>query len=274
MFEEEKSVLFPQELYIQQQKERQKVPLIKQIEGFPNNYPQESEFTNKILVKDWFVSSDQPMENWELATFSPGSLEKPCDVHSSFFNLHLESNEKGLQLKNQILKLKKELHLLTLACEIKIKFELNGDSTFWILTRNFNIRGAEVTICKFKKEMDSQRVFVIFGANIGRNNEFKFFKKQEIPEVYRNEAEGNPDSVELKVKFTDNGDDRVFLKAIMGKNRNVHMSCDKFIPSLTGSGLMFAGSGESVFIKSCSVKHIPRIRSKSRPSRFECCQVF
>lgn len=274
MLEEEKSVLFPQEMYIHQQKERQKGPIIKQIEEFSKNSLIELELANKFIAKDLFVSSDQQMENWELASFSPGSLEKPCDIHSKFFKLHLESNEKGLQIKNQVIRLKKEIHLLTLACEIKIKFELVGDSTFWILSRNSNIRGPEVAICKFKKEMDSQRVFVIFGANIGKNNEFKFFKKQEIPEVIREEVEGSPDSVELKVKFIDNGDDRVFLKAIMGKNRNVHMSCDKYIPNFSDSSLMLAGSGESIYLKSCSVKHITRIRSKSRPSRFECCQVF
>jgi len=261
-------------MYIHQQKERQKGPIIKQVEDFSKNSLVEQELTNIYLAKDQFESSDQPMENWELASFSAGSLDKPCDIHSKFFKLHLEYNEKGLQLKNQVIRLKKEIHLLSLACEVKIKFELVGDSTFWILSRSANIRGPEVAICKFKKEMDSQRVFVIFGANIGKNNEFKFFKKQEIPEVFREEVEGNPDSVMLKVKFTDNGDDRVFLKALMGKNRNVHMSCDKYIPHLSNCSLMLAGSGESIYLKSCSIKHITRIRSKSRPTRFECCQVF
>jgi hypothetical protein len=272
MQEEEKSVFFPQEQFINQQKDRQKLPLSKQLEDYLKNLESESQYIDQVITSDVF-SADSKVDNWEIASFAPGSLDKPCDVHSSWNKIVPQDCDKSLIIKNQIVRLRNEVHLLSLAVEIKICFLLVGDSTFWILSRSPNIRGPEVAICKFKKEMDSQRIFVIFGANIGRNNEFKFFKKQEIPEVFRNDEENSLDRVEMKIKFIDNGDDRVFLKAIMGKNRNVHMSCDKYIPCLSNSSVMLAGSGDSVFLKACTVKQIPRIKSKSIPTRFECCLI-
>ena len=272
MHEEEKSVFFPQEQFINQQKERQKAPLAKQQEDYLKNLEIENQYIDNLVTSDIF-SADAEVKNWEIASFSPGSIDKPCDIHSSWNKIISQDCDKSLIIKNQIIRLKSEVRLLSLAAQVKICFVLVGDSTFWILSRSANIRGPEVAICKIKKEMDSQRIFVIFGANIGRNNEFKFFKKQEIPEVFRNEEENSLDRIEMKIKFIDNGDDRVFIKAIMGKSRNVHMSCDKFIPNLLGSSIMLAGSGDSVFLKSCSIKQIPRIKSKTIQSRFECCLI-
>ena len=66
---------------------------------------------------------------------------------------------------------------------MRISVRLSGDSTLWIMTRGMGVRDPESVVIKIKKEQDSQRVFLIFGANIGPHQEFRFFKKQELPEV-------------------------------------------------------------------------------------------
>jgi hypothetical protein len=84
----------------------------------------------------------------------------------------------------------------------------------WIITRGSGIRDPDAVICKITKEAESQRVFLIFGAAVGPQNSFKFFKRQEIPELEEVSEEAlQNDCLDLKLDFIDNGDDKVFVQS-------------------------------------------------------------
>jgi hypothetical protein len=68
-------------------------------------------------------------------------------------------------------------------------------------------------VVKIRKEQNSNRVFLIFGGAVGQNNEFRFFKKLEIPDTKDVLEDGFViDTTELKVVFIDNGDDKIYLQ--------------------------------------------------------------
>lgn len=273
-FEENKHELFPQEVCLRQQLERQQIPLKKQKEAFNEKSKEESLLINKIVLSDTFGKQSSEYNSWEMAAFYPGSTENPTEIRSNWIPLNLELSVQGLQLRSSILKAKPSITLQSLACELKLSFRLVGDSTFWIITRGTGVKDPDAVICKIKKEQDSQRVFLIFGANIGRQNEFKFFKKQEFPEISRSGEEIFNDFVDMKIKYIDNGDDRVFVKAMLGKDKNVEMSCDKYIPCFKETQIMLAGSGDSVLLKNFSARQANRTIGKPNMTRYECCQIF
>ena len=206
--------------------------------------------------------------------FYPGSLESPTEIRGDWSPVKIESGAQGLQLRSNIIRSTKKIALSSIACEFKLSFRLIADSTLWILSRGIGVRDPNAVICKIKKEQDNQRVFLIFGANIGKNYEFKFFKKQEFPEISKLGEETLQDYVDLKMKFIDNGDDKVFVKAILGKDRSVEMSCDKYIPCFQDTQVMVAGSGDSVLLKNFSARQIARLQGRPNLSRYECCTVM
>lgn len=55
-----------------------------------------------------------------------------------------------------------------------------------------------------------------------------------------------------------------------------HMSCNKFIPNLTDSHVMIAGSGDSVFLKNVAVKHVERCIGTvvRNTTHHECCDII
>ena len=124
----------------------------------------------------------------------------------------------GLQIRSQILRTKQDLNLRSLAIEVKSAFRLLGDSTLWIISRSSEVTDPNAVICKIRKEADSQRIFLLFGSAVGQNGEFKFFKKQEIPTLNDFTTEALlEDYVDIKLKYVDNGDDRVMVQgAISG----------------------------------------------------------
>lgn len=171
------------------------------------------------------------------------------------------------------MKSKPTISLRSIACEITLTFRLSGDSSFYIFTRGVGVKDPDSMICKFKKELDTQRVFLIFGANIGPGNEFKFFKRQEIPEL--TEINETQDYVDIKVNLIDNGDDKVFITAITPNKRIMNSMCNKFIPSLNDTNIMLAGSGDGVLLKNFTAKQVERVESGPIPlSHHECCGII
>lgn len=272
MTEEEK--FFPQEMYMRSQLERQRGPLQYQKENYSELLKKESHLINRTVCADAFTNDSVLFDNWEIGTFHPGSIEGPTEMRSDWSPLELNPPGQGLQLRSNIIRCAKKISLSAIACEYKLSFRLIADSTLWIISRARDVKDSNAVICKIKKEQDNQRVFLIFGANIGRNHEFKFFKKQEFPEISRNGEEVLNDYVELKLKFVENGDDRVFVKATLGKDRVVEMSCDKYIPCFEETQVMIAGSGDSVVVKNVSVRQIARLAGKPNMNRYECCNIF
>lgn len=272
-FEENKQELFPQEIFMRRQLERQTDPLKRQQDNFLVKLKEERHLVNKIILSDTFGKQSSQYDSWEIAEFYSGSVDSPTEVRGNWMPVNLELSVNGLQLRSSILKSKPTIALQSLACEFKISFRLVGDSTFWIITRGSGVKDPDIVICKIKKEQDSQRVFLIFGANIGKQNDFKFLKKQEFPEISMTSDEVYNDFVDMKIKFIDNGDDRVFIKAILGKDKNIEITCDKYIPCFKETNIMLAGSGDSVLLKYFSARQIERVAGKSK-TRHECCQIF
>ena len=145
----------------------------------------------------------------------------------------------------------------------------------WIMTRGAGVRDPDSVVIKIKKEHDSQRVFLIFGANVGVHNEFRFFKKQELPDI--GEAGDDnimQDFVELKLTVIENGDDRVFVTVMASNKRVMNMSCNKYIPCFRDSCIFLAGSGDSVLIKNFSARQIERVQYEiSQNPHPECCSI-
>ena len=250
------------------------MPLQHQRENLKEYSLAENHLINKIIVSDSFNKQSSSYESWEIASFYPGNSENPAEVHGNWMQANFDASVNGLQLRSFILRTKPTICLKSIASEITLKFRLTGESIFWTITRGLNIKDSEAVICKIKKEKDSQRVFLIFGANIGRSDEFKFFKKQEFPEISTKGEEIVQDYVDMKIRFIDNGDDRVFVKALTGKDKHIEVSCDKYIPTLRNTPVMLAGSGESVLIKNCSVRQVHRVQGRPTMTRYECCRLF
>ena len=107
-------------------------------------------------------------------------------------------------------------------------------------------------VCRVRKEGEIRRAFIILGAPIGPHNEFKFFKKVELPDSSPYADEN--DSMDIKLRIFENGDDRVLVEATTGPKTSVSMICNKFIPTMKDTRIMVAGSGDSVFLKNFSCK--------------------
>lgn len=216
--EEEKSQpqFFAQELIMRIQTERQKEPLREQQELYTDLRKQEAHMIGKILIATTFHNLQSEYSDWEFASFFPGGsgIDPAAEIRGTWRPANLHASVQGLQLRSIILRSKSRITLRTLGCEVKASFRLIEDSTIWIITRGAGVRDPDSVICKVRKEKDSQRVFVIFGGPVGPSHEFKFFKKQEIPEISDNGEDAiAQDFVDIKMSFIDNGDDKVFIQA-------------------------------------------------------------
>ena len=67
--------LFPQEMIMQIQRDRQVEPLQEQFELFPMWREEEKDQLGKMLLADTFTNQTMKMEKWEQARFYPGGTE-------------------------------------------------------------------------------------------------------------------------------------------------------------------------------------------------------
>ena len=267
--------LYPQELIMKIQHDRQQVPLSEQKQIQDDLKKEEEKLINKIIIADSFNTLTCSHTDWEFSNFTTTD-NKPSDVRGDWLPANLQSFSHGLQLRSLILRSRPTSSLRTLACEMRISLRLSGDSTLWVMTRGNGVRDPDSVVVKIKKEQDSQRVFLIFGAHIGKNHEFRFFKKQELPET--GDASEDwiiQDFVELKLTVIDNGDDKVFVTAMASNKRVITMSCNKYIPTVRDSNIYIAGSGDSVLLKNFTARQIERVASElTQNNHHECCSCF
>lgn len=277
-FEENKEVLFPQERIMRVQTERQRQPLNEQRQLHEEFKKLESSSLNKLILADTFSKQSAEFSNWEYATFHVGGVgvDSTAEIKGNWMPANFSPSLHGLQTRYIILRSRSALQLKSIACEVRMSIRLVGDSTFWIITRAAGVKDPAGMVCKVRKEQDTQRVFLIFGGHVGANNEFKFFKKQEFPEIAEaNEEALTHDYVDLKMTLIDNGDDKVFVSASTSNRRIVSMSCNKFIPNFRDNSLLLAGSGDSVLLKNISVRQIERVDSAIRSTgHYECCNLL
>ncbi|CAG9328472.1 unnamed protein product [Blepharisma stoltei] len=265
--------LYNQELIMKIQADRQVSPLKEQKDSQEEFQQTERHILNKLIIADNFSQQIPKSANWEIANFYSHSSEGLSEVRGNFRPFEIQPNNFGIPIQNLVLRSKPTISLKSIACEINLTFRLIGDSAFFIITRGSGVKDPDAMICKFKKDSDSQRVFVIFGANIGPGNEFKFFKKQEIPEL--EEINEIQDYVDIKVDLIDNGDDKVFITAVTTNKRCMNSCCNKFIPCFRDTHIMLAGNGDGVLLKNVAVKQVERVESNhQQPVHHECCEIF
>ena len=266
--------LYPQEMIMKIQLDRQQAPIQEQKIILEDMKKIEASLINKIVIIDSFSTQSQDHSDWEFSNFYTNET-KSNEVRGQWLPANLQSFSHGLQLRSLILKSKPTLSLRSIACEMRISVRLAGESVFWIMTRGAGVRDPDSAVIKIKKDQDSQRVFLIFGANVGKHHEFRFFKKQELPDIGEAGDENiMQDYVELKLTIIENGDDRVFVTAMASNKRVMNMSCNKYIPSFRDSCIFIAGSGDSVLIKNFSARQIERVQYEfSQNPHPECCSI-
>ena len=276
--EEEKEGLVFQEVVVQQQVERQQQPLKEQNELLADFLSHEAALVNRELLADVFDKEVTEYPNWELANFhiAGTGLDSTPELRGHWTPACLTPSAAGLQLRALILRSRSLLALKSIACEVQLQVRLAGEASLWIMTRAAALKDAGGVVCKVSKEQDAHRVFLAFGGHVGTRGEFRFFKRQEVPILGPSSEEAvRQDYIDLKLTLVDNGDDKVFLRAITSNRSNFRFMCNKFIPKLTDCPLMLAGSGDSVLLKTAGVKQVGRIDSFSRnPRHTECCQLL
>ena len=268
----------PHELVMRLQVERQEEPLQQQKAMLEEFKQAEADVLNKLVLADSFGSQVTEVPNWELAAFHVrgSSVDSAAEIRGDWQPALVTPTTHGLQLRNFIMRTKRVVYLKSIACEVKLSVRLVGDATLWVITRAAGVKDPDGMVCKVKKEQDTQRVFLTFGAHVGPHNEFKFFKRQELPELAEHNEEAlAQDFVDLKMTLIDNGDDRVFVSAATSARRGLNMTCNKFIPNFRDCHLMLAGSGDSVLLNYVALRQIERIESTFRPAEYqECCSLL
>jgi hypothetical protein len=124
-------------------------------------------------------------------------------------------SEVGLQLRDTVVRYAKPVTLRSIGLEVRISARLVGEATLWVFSRGDSVTDPDAAICKIRKEQDCQRIFLIFGAALGKDVDFKFLRKQEIPHVGPPTEQGLMlDYTDISLSFTDNGDDRVTVRTV------------------------------------------------------------
>ena len=248
------------EYYFKKQKQKQKEPLRLQEENFKSNLEIERPHLS-APISSVFNGSYQK-HDWSIANYYINFSSAQEEFHKDY-----QDSVLGLELSSKILRSEKHLALKSLACRITLNFSLFDNSTLSVYTRN-QVGHEATAVFRFKKAYMSNRTVFAFGGNIGKQNEFIFFKKLELPaSVFKYTGTNH---VELELSIIDNGDDKVFLEL----PRQERLSCHSFIPSDVNGPVFVAGSGDGVVVKSITISHINRNTIYDNRSCYSCCGIF
>ena len=184
--------------------------------------------------------------------------------------------EEGLHVGNRIIRCKKAHLLKALAVEVRLDLKLSVNSEVWIMTRGEDIKDPAACILKLSKESYVDGTFIVFGSPIGNDNEFVFFKRQQIPEE---KVDQKQEFTNIDIKIKDNGDDRVFVCVKMNTLQSIVFQtyCNKFLPSFIENKLMILGIGRNIIIKKISVQQKERSSMGiiiEASKRQQCCEIF
>lgn len=133
---------------------------------------------------------------WEYANFSAGkSIDMPDPkVCSQWDKRHkLDVSASGLLIRDLIIKTCQTVRLRSLGAKMHIRGRLVGGSSLWLFTRVTGSTGQmeeRKPICVIKKEVDSQRVFVIFGilTDVSKLEKPNLMKTMKGPVSFSQEA--------------------------------------------------------------------------------------
>lgn len=207
--------------------------------------------------------------NWQTAILSESSR--------NWTPFSIASTSEGLTLSNAILRTVPHIDLKSLGMELRTRFDLIGESAVWISTRAKDPTDMDAVICKVSKDRESQRIFVTLGSNLDTAQDFMFFRKQEIPESSKFLISPN-DSSDIKLTYNDNGDSYISVTVSVNDDpdREVTMTCNKFVPKLTATPVCIAASGDLVRFKFVGLKYVERLSGAQAKSTHheECCNLL
>ena len=139
----------------------------------------ERKLIDKVIGQETF-GGGEISDQWETAAFQV--IEGLSEIKGKWNSLIGLSLEEGLYLANRILRCKESITLRSLAIEIKLEAKLAVNSELWIITRGSGVKDPNSAIIRISKESEIDGIFIVFGSPIGNDEEFIFFKRQQIPE--------------------------------------------------------------------------------------------
>ena len=248
------------------------------------------------------------------------NLYKNWKEYNKNFPLLYEINDpkkKGyeyIELNNMAFRLIKEVDYDEYGLELKLSFNLLGESQILIFTRSFvnksindsnlfdetcfNIDTGDIfnkytSLIKIMKEKKTNRCNITFGTYYNdplKNNKLchKFFFKRQLID-YSEEKKDNinyDDVSEFQMIINDLGDEVIDARIYMNNNKKPNdMSGNFFIPINKKAKILIFGKGESVRLKEISgkifnkrneeIKNLIKFESEnSAPKNCECCNII
>ncbi|OMJ95931.1 hypothetical protein SteCoe_483 [Stentor coeruleus] len=233
----------------------------------------ERKLIDKYIVQENFCGN-YTSDLWEAASFH--IIDGFSEIKGKWNSINGLCLEEGLYLANRIIRCKELITLKSLAVEIKVEVKLSLNSEVWMVTRGVGIKDPNSAILKISKESEIDGIFIVFGSPIGSNNEFVFFKRQQIPEE---KFDPNEEFTNLDIRIKDNGDDRIYVSVKLSTLQSTVFQtyCNKFIPSLIENRVMVAGYGRNVIVKGVSIQQKERSSMGiiiEASKRQQCCSIF
>ena len=233
----------------------------------------ERKLIDKVIGQETF-GGGEISDQWETAAFQV--IEGISEIKGKWNSLIGLSLEEGLYLANRILRCKESITLRSLAIEIKLEAKLAVNSELWIITRGSGVKDPNSAIIRISKESEIDGIFIVFGSPIGNDEEFIFFKRQQIPEE---KFDPNEEYTSLDIRIKDNGDDRIYVSIKLDTLQSTIFQtyCNKFIPSLVENKIMIAGCGRNLILKTISIQQKERSSMGiiiEASKRQQCCQIY
>ena len=268
---------------------------------------------NKVFEYSSFNSKENSKQSKKQFEFN--NNWKTLSKNVSFLNEMNESKKEYeyIELNNTVLRLIKEIDYDELGLELKLSFNLIGESQLLIFTRCFvnkdinesnlfdnaslNIDSNEVfnkytSLIKIMKEMKNNRCIITFGTYYNdslKNNKLchKFFLKRQLIDYSEEKKENHNsnDVSEFNMIINDFGEEIINTRIFMNNSTKPNdISGNFFIPINKKAKVMLLGKGTSVRIKELSgkifnkrneeIKNLIKFESEnSAPKNCECCNI-
>jgi hypothetical protein len=258
-----------------EEKKKQSEVLKYQNQMFSEWRALELKYQGKFLLIHNFV--EQLCDGWKVADFSVvGDYDVNCEVKSDWIAVPKQAYPLGFELNSKIILPRPNIRLRSLACDLKMRIKLVGDSTFIIVSRSPGTIEDYSTVTKITRDTSLKGLFVMFGYIESISHKFFYNKQVQIPEDYSLKSEDS-NFDELEILFSDNGDSRIYLSvSSIGENKSIKQFatfCDNFMPYIdkSKSKILIGGNGESVALKYISIQQRERHKNKPPVRDKECC---
>jgi hypothetical protein len=259
----------PHHFALQGQQERCTIKVREQMQRLEEWRVEDAHLVGRMIVSENFTTPSRHFPNWQATSIG--------DSPRVWTPLSIPSASEGISLTNVIVRTVPSVELRSLGLELKTRFTLVGDSAMWVCTRARDPTEIDAVICKVSKDLGSQRIFVTLGSNLDNAQDFMFFRKQEIPETQKQAVPAN-DTTDIRLTYVDNGDSNISATVCVNEDpeREITMTCNKFVPKLQPMPVCFAVNGDQVVMQFISLKYADRLEASQVKSTHheECCDLL